>query len=624
MRRWSFISGLTVILVLLLGLSGFCVWATRGLTAEVESIISGNYDTIRSVRELRSDITRINARYLSSRVVEKMPASRMPFEIEAARIYERFASIQRQSSQTPNAEPCNRLKLLLEDYFSNYQKVFLLSSAEGERYAQLIRELARASEDISEVADVIVEANENAIFARREGAISRGRLFGWAALGIAVVSLGIYLLTSIHLTRAFFVPLRQLRDSIVKVGHRQFDVSVPVQGSDELAQIAQTFNVMAAELRAYVEESDLRVVEANRVSRAILEALPYPIYIVDGDFKVKLKNPRAAALNAALKISGQLPGAVRKCIDNAAALGTELIGDDLHQAVEIPLPDATTGQASTYLPQVFRMASAPGVSAGWAVLLMDVTRLRQFDLAKSKAISTLGHEVKTPVTSIRMTLHLLLEEKIGALTEDQRELVAAGRDDCERLLLVLNSLLELARYEGGCVEMKLVPTAPAALLFQAEGMHSSYFRGSTPLLVAEPAPDRLPWVLADGIHVVRVLGNYLSNAAKYRTPGTPVTLSAETRADGFVRFSVRNQTQRPLSEVEQARVFDPFYRCAGEGAEGTGLGLTICREIAIAHGGRVGVWSSGETIEFYLDLRQSPPSAIGKQAVPAAENLVAH
>jgi len=80
-------------------------------------------------------------------------------------------------------------------------------------------------------------------------------------------------------------------------------------------------------------------------------------------------------------------------------------------------------------------------------------------------------------------------------------------------------------------------------------------------------------------------------------------LRAELRADGFVRLSVRNRTQRPLSEAEQARVFDPFYRRAGEGAEGTGLGLTICREIAAAQNGRVGVWAGDDQVDFYLDLR---------------------
>ncbi len=618
MKRWSFISGLTITLLLLLVMSGYCVWVTRGLTTDLEKIIADNYDTIRAVRDLRSSMTRINARYLSVRTIARIPSGQGNFDVESAIINERLDAIRRSSSEPGEVVEVDRMQTLINDYFTNYRQMFLLSPKENERFTLLIDALARGTEDIAELAQKIVELNERAIFARRDAAVERGRMFVWAALGIAAFSLLIYIYTSVRLTQGVFQPLRRLRDSIQQVRARQFDALAPIEGGEELAQIATAFNRMAGELRAYLAESDQRVVEANRVSRAILEALPYPVYIVDEDFKVRLENPRAVALSQALNITGQLPSAVRKCIDQAAALGCELVGDDLQRAVEIPLPDAPAGPTPTYLPQVFRMAATPGTTAGWAVLLMDVTKLRQFDQAKTKAIATLGHEVKTPVTSIRMTLHLLLEEKIGALTPDQRELVAAGRDDCERLLVVLQALLELARFESGRVVMKPVPMAPAELLAHADGMHGDYVRRCGLPLTTEPIAADMPQVHADEVHTVRVLGNFLSNAAKYGTPGQPITLRAELRADGFVRLSVRNRTQRPLSEAEQARVFDPFYRRVGEGAEGTGLGLTICREIAVAQNGRVGVWAGDDQVDFYLDLRSVTSSSLHVLGQPVA------
>ena len=236
--------------------------------------------------------------------------------------------------------------------------------------------------------------------------------------------------------------------------------------------------------------------------------------------------------------------------------------------------------------------------------MIDVTRLRQLDEAKTKALSTLGHEVKTPVTGIRMTLHLLLEEKLGPLNPDQRELLEAGRDDCERLLSVLQALLELAKLESGRTALKLESTSAELVLAQAEAMHGEIVRQSGFTLELEPAAG-LPAVRADPLHAARVLGNFLANAAKYGLPGTPVRMRAEARADGFVRFTVANATDRPLAEEEQARVFDPFYRRPGERAEGAGLGLAIAREIALAHGGRVGVWSESGRVEFYLDLRKA-------------------
>ena len=273
------------------------------------------------------------------------------------------------------------------------------------------------------------------------------------ALGFAVFSLGIYILTSMRLTRAIYEPLRRLRDSIQLVSARRFDTLVPIEGGEEIAQIAIGFNDMARELQRYIGETDERAMTASRMSRAILEALPYPIYIVDRSFSVRQTNPRAEALSEALGIPGSLPGEVRRQIDEAAADNKDMLGDDIRRAVRLE-PIGHRGELQVrsggdYLPLIFRMAGVFGKEDGWAALLVDVTRLRRNDEAKTKALATLSHEVKTPVSGIRMTVHLLLEGKLGSINADQRELLEVSRDDCERLLAVLQALLELARLESG-------------------------------------------------------------------------------------------------------------------------------------------------------------------------------
>ncbi len=603
MKRWNLVTGLTVVLMLLLVVSGFCVWTARSLTSDIDRMISSNFETIRAMRSLRLSVVRLDAQYRSATAPAEISKARGLFDVERVQIQRNITVAESNVDSVRESEALARVTALTKDYFTLYEEYFSLGSFDSDRFKVLTRSLAQAASDITEAVGAVQDINEVAVLDRRAAAAAKGQRAIGIAIGIAVFSLGIYIWTSIRLSRALFQPLRELRDSIVKVGQRKFDLIVPLKGGEELAQIATTFNQMAGELRAYVAETDQQAVEANRVSRAILEALPYPVYIVDADYAVKMMNPRAEALSRALEISGALPGAVRKAIDDAAALGADLVGDDLHRAVEVPVPGAAGDPMPTYLPQVFRMAAVPGAKTGWAVLLVDVSKLRQFDLAKTKALSVIGHEVKTPVTSIRLTLHLLLEEKIGALTADQRELVQAGRDDCERLLTVLQALLELSRFESGRVTMRVLPVAPATLLAQADAMHGDFVRRQGVTVVIEPVPPGLPAVQADAIHVVRVLGNYLSNAAKYGQPKQTVALRAELRADGFVRLSVRNRAVRALSEAEQARIFEPFYRREGERAEGTGLGLTICREIAAAHGGRVGVWASGDVVDFYLDLR---------------------
>lgn len=624
MKRWNFVSGLTVILLLLLVLSGFAMAVIRGLTADLDQLISGNYDTIRAIREIRDSTTRLNAHYRKANSPAEIPAGRSIFEHERQTIEDRAAFVLAQVGvgDAEERKHAELLAALLKDYLGAYETYLgtrgIRSPAADERYGLAASNLAQITGDISNAAAGVIGDQERRIFDRRDRAVARGRQATTLALLIVAFSLLVYVLTSLRLARGVYQPLRDLRDAIARVRDRRFEEPIRADGSEELGQIARAFNAMSAELRAYVAETDEKAVQASRDRRAILAALPYPVYIVNEDFTVRMSNPRGEEFALASGVPGALPAAVRRQIDLAAERGLDLVDDDMHRTIEV---EAQNGKpAAAYLPQVFRLDDAHGGPHGWAVLLVDVTRLRRLDEAKTKALSTLGHEVKTPITGIRMGLHLLLEEKLGPLNDDQRELIASGRDDCERLLAVLQALLELARIESGRAVFHLEPIPVSRLVAQAEAMHGEIVRKSgMTLAVPEPATPE-PWVSADLVHAGRVLGNYLSNAAKYAEPGAEVRVSVVERADGFVRFSVSNPASRALSEEEQMRVFDPFYRRPGEGAEGSGLGLTIAREIATAHGGRVGVWCEGGRIEFFVDLRKV---AFVSDAAIAAESASA-
>ncbi len=603
MNRWSFAGGLTITLLLLLVLSGFCIWATRGLTDEMSSLINRDYDTIRSIGELRSALTRLNAQSLAVTDVAGLATTTRAFRQEREVAEKRLRQVELNADGIVEHELVDRLTALGQGYFAAYDEMFALNARGEERRIALGRRISSLTGDIGNVADQIIDINENAILHRRDAAVHKGQNVTIIAMGFAIFSLGIYVLTSVRLTRGVYEPLQRLRDSIQLMSARRFDTLVPIEGGGELGQIAGSFNTMARELQRYISETDERALAANRVCRAILEALPYPVYIVDGSFAVRQTNPRAEALSRALGIPGVLPGEVRRQIDGAVAENRDLVSDDIQRAVRLAGAEGSPGD--DYLPQIFRMAGAFGADDGWAVLLMDITRLRRNVEAKTKALATLSHEVKTPVSGIRMTLHLLLEGKLGPVNADQRELLEVARNDCERLLAVLQSLLELARLEMGRTMLLLGPQPPADLLSEAMAAHGDRVRQGGGELVLE-APDDLPAVLADPVHANRVLGNFLSNAGKYGLPGRPVVLRAKARGDGYVRFSVVNHGE-PLSEPEQALVFDPFFRRPGENAEGTGLGLAICREIATLHGGRVGMFCPAGTglVEFFFDLRRA-------------------
>ena len=118
----------------------------------------------------------------------------------------------------------------------------------------------------------------------------------------------------------------------------------------------------------------------------------------------------------------------------------------------------------SFLPRIAPIRDVQGVVRGATVLLQDVTRFRLLDEVKSNLVATVSHELKTPLTSIRLALHLLLEEATGPLLPKQLELLVDARDNAERILVMINNLLDLTRLEQAPGQLHFQPARPAALI----------------------------------------------------------------------------------------------------------------------------------------------------------------
>jgi NtrC-family two-component system sensor histidine kinase KinB len=237
-----------------------------------------------------------------------------------------------------------------------------------------------------------------------------------------------------------------------------------------------------------------------------------------------------------------------------------------------------------------------------------MTQLRHQDEIKRSVISTVSHQLKTPLTSVRMAIHLLLEEKVGPLTEKQAELLVAAREDSDRLYMILNNLLDISRIESGRVQMELCPVSPRSIILDGVEPYrrAAQDQGVT---LAVDLPDDLPDVQADVTRINHVFGNLLSNALRFTSPGGQITLSAEIEG-AWIKFCV-SDTGRGIPARFLSRIFEQFFRVPDQGPEASaGLGLAIVKEIVEAHGGTVGVESlEGKGSTFTFTLRRADLAA---------------
>jgi len=369
---------------------------------------------------------------------------------------------------------------------------------------------------------------------------------------------------------------------------------VPEFSRDELGSLARSFNTMAARLRAYRDSSLARVLRTQRTMEATLTSAPDPLFVISRGGGVEVRNPAAEELSKLPEFSDGLPAELSRPLETVLATDEHYLPTDYARVVTFRVGR----EDRHFLPRILAIGDKLTEFKGAAVILQDVTKFRLLDDAKTNLVGTVSHELKTPLTSLRMAVYLVLEEALGPLGPAQREMLESARDDADRLLRILDSLLDLTRLEAGASALDRRPVAVDAMLGEIADEARAFISAAGHRLVVGAEPG-LGDVNVDAGRLRHVFINLLSNASKYSPDAGIVTLGAAPAPRGFVRFSVRNQGPAIPAEAVP-RLFDRFYRVPGQPKPGVGIGLTIAREIVVAHGGSIGCSSTAEGTEFYF------------------------
>ncbi|MDP8942858.1 MAG: response regulator [Actinomycetota bacterium] len=255
---------------------------------------------------------------------------------------------------------------------------------------------------------------------------------------------------------------------------------------------------------------------------------------------------------------------------------------------------------------------------GTVVVFRDVSERRAVERMKDEFTSVVSHELRTPLTSIRGSLGLLQSGVLGALPEKGQRMLDIAVQNSDRLVRLINDILDIERMESGRVTMDKQGCDARELVERAtaEMRTMAHERGVTLAVAAEEA--RL-W--ADPDRLIQTLTNLLSNAVKFSEPGATVRISAGRRGEE-VRFEVSDEGRGiPADKLEA--IFDRFQQVdASDSREkgGTGLGLAICSSIVTQHGGRIWAESApGEGARFTFALPALPAEPAGAPVPPPAD-----
>ncbi|MDX2216972.1 MAG: ATP-binding protein [Oculatellaceae cyanobacterium bins.114] len=281
-------------------------------------------------------------------------------------------------------------------------------------------------------------------------------------------------------------------------------------------------------------------------------------------------------------------------------------GNDCYQRMQPHIETALSGQAVTYENKiVMKDGSVRSVDAtyiphrdeddsvkGFFALTSDISDRKAVEHMKDEFISIISHELRTPLTSLHSALKILATGRLGTLSNEGQQMLAIADESTERLVRLVNHVLDLQRIESGKVVMECQACNAANLMTQATEVMQAMAQQQGVTLVNQPSNISI-W--ADADYILQTLTNLLSNAIKFSSPGSQVWLMvSETdpmpdSPNSEAIFRVRDQGQGiPPDQLE--RIFERFQQVDSSSSRkkgGTGLGLAICRKIIEQHNGKI-------------------------------------
>ena len=454
----------------------------------------------------------------------------------------------------------------------------------------LVKIMSLNMKGIERKSDIAIITAENATF--------------WiACLGTICFLIAITLVFNLPQTIA--EPISQLTFSIRQIANKNYNERVHFRGSEEFNDLANSFNIMAEKLQEY-ESSTLseQLMDKKRIETLVNNMHDAVIGLDENHFIYMINDE-------ALKITNLNKDEIIGKTVHEVAVNNDLIRE-LLKNINHPQKDPikiVTDNKENYFEQdvipinITKTGEKEKKYIGKVILLRNITPFKELDFAKTNFIATISHELKTPISAIKMGVQLLENQKFGELNDQQKELLKSINEDGQRLLDITGELLNLSQVETGNIRLNIESCAPKEMVQTAVKNVEKLAEQKNSSIQTQFLTDEKDFVLADFDKTVWVMNNFLSNAIKHSFQDENILILVEKEHSG-IKFSITD-TGKGIEEKYQRQIFDRYFQVPGEHQNGTGLGLAISKNFIEKQNGEIGVKSSlnqGSTFYFVLPM----------------------
>lgn len=449
----------------------------------------------------------------------------------------------------------------------------------------------------------IMKLNMNAI--KQKGDIAK-QTAETANFSIAIVGTLCFLIAFnllINLPNNIANPIKELTESIKQIANKNYSERVHFMNHNEFGDLAKSFNTMAEKLEEYHDSNLYKLSFEKKRLETLINNMHDPIIGLDNQGKVLFVN------NEALKIIGMKSEEVIGELATTLALKNDLmkslIINDLESPKAHPMKIFADGKESYFDKENVNITITPTgedktINIGDVIILRNITIFKELDFAKTNFIATVSHELKTPISSIKLSLQLLEKPDTGTINEEQKQLIDSIKEDSQRLLKITGELLDMAQLETGNIKLNIGQCSPYKVIdYAIEAVKVQAEQKQIELVVE--SETNLADIKADSEKTTWVMINFLTNAIRYSSEKSNITIKLKKEKNQIV-FEVVD-TGKGIDSHYKSKVFDKFFQIPGSHKSGTGLGLSISKEFIEAQNGTIGVESElGLGSSFWFKL----------------------
>lgn len=593
--------GILPLLLLFLGILFYLISDIRGLYRDTREISIANLDIGRNLSDIQEVLTAMEVILGEGDDYRARDRDRVSLNRLSKRISQSTTGIQISFLR----ETLTELMFEIGSYDSNLQKISELSAklSEGEgdpvELYGIIKETNKWTSQLRKSLRELLQNTQNKIEERIEVlyAVVIGGMFVAIALTLAI---------STVLWRRIILPIEEMSRGLANFDGESEALSIDYNQDDELGSLARNLESMTARLRDYQQLTNEKLIRSTSALRSILEQSPDAFFIFSEKLEPVYFSKSARRLYEDLSLADKLPAKIRAQMKRTLNSDKTQLSQEIKDAIRITV----NGEEKWFLVHTFPFDAPDAADFSYksvsvkhqiAVIFQEVTLLKLSDSLRKNLIATVSHELKTPITSARMSLYLLLDPQLGELNEDQLELVETARDDVNRQLATIENLLDLSRMEEGRDDLEFSEFTACELVNESIHAHRELSNAHGVRVMYTP-PTRQITLRADKDKLRIVLNNLLVNALKYSHEGGLVEVRVSAK-DRLCRVEVLDEGVG-MEEATIRSIFNAYTRGSeSQVVQGTGLGLKISKDIIEKHGGQIGCMSKiDEGSTFFFDL----------------------